>query len=329
MQERIVSRLKTINLGNAQIYKNIAIFPLTDGGGDTVSYMTLSEALESHVLTVTEVSQSGSVPELKVTNNADKPVLLLDGEELAGAKQNRVLNTTVLVPEKKTIIIPVSCTEAGRWSFATAEFYDSGMVMARCVRSRKSQSVSEGLKVSPDFRADQGEVWDGIACLQKAAAVLSPTAAMRDVFEAHRESLDEAIRAFPLVAGQVGILAVISGQAAGFDLVSSSAAYMHLHGKLLKSYLMDALIEKRPAAADPAAAIKAAQEFLGRAMGCEEQTFKSVGHGDDYRFKGDRIAGSALVYGDTVIHAAFFLTAQAHAADRMAGLNRRGRYRME
>ena len=32
----------------------------------------------------------GSVPELEVINKANVPVLLLDGERTAGAKQNRV-----------------------------------------------------------------------------------------------------------------------------------------------------------------------------------------------------------------------------------------------
>ena len=40
-------------------------------------------------------SHGGSVPELKVINKAEIPILLLDGEELVGAKQNRVLNTTM------------------------------------------------------------------------------------------------------------------------------------------------------------------------------------------------------------------------------------------
>jgi hypothetical protein len=42
------------------------------------------------------VSEGGSVPHLLFINDAMRPVLLLDGEELVGAKQNRVLNLTVL-----------------------------------------------------------------------------------------------------------------------------------------------------------------------------------------------------------------------------------------
>jgi hypothetical protein len=74
---------------------------------------------------VTEVSAIGGVPELKLINDADRPVLLLDGEELVGAKQNRILNVTVLAGAHSTIVIPVSCVEAGRWHHLSAEFAPS------------------------------------------------------------------------------------------------------------------------------------------------------------------------------------------------------------
>ena len=38
---------------------------------------------------ITEVDDEGSVPELRVANLGDRPLLLLDGEQLVGAKQNR------------------------------------------------------------------------------------------------------------------------------------------------------------------------------------------------------------------------------------------------
>jgi hypothetical protein len=36
-------------------------------------------------------------------------VLILDGEELVGTKQNRIVNTTILVAAGCEIVIPVSC----------------------------------------------------------------------------------------------------------------------------------------------------------------------------------------------------------------------------
>ena len=61
--------------------------------------------------------QAGSVPFLKVANRADRPLLPLDGEELLGAKQNRILNTTVRVAAHTEVTIPVSCVEQGRWGY--------------------------------------------------------------------------------------------------------------------------------------------------------------------------------------------------------------------
>ena len=129
---------------------------------DSMSYITLKEAQEDQLIRITEVSESGSVPELYVISTSDLPVLLLDGEEIAGAKQNRILNTSILVPAKGNIIIPVSCTEEGRWSYDSPHFYDSDEMQSFTIRSSKMESVSSNLKRANSYASDQGEVWDGI-----------------------------------------------------------------------------------------------------------------------------------------------------------------------
>jgi hypothetical protein len=69
---------------------------------------------------ITEVSEAGTVPFLTVANETDRPLLLLDGEELIGVKQNRILNTTVLVTAHTDVTIPVSCVERKSSRFPTA-----------------------------------------------------------------------------------------------------------------------------------------------------------------------------------------------------------------
>jgi hypothetical protein len=126
MDQIIINFLSKLELGELQAFNNMAIIPLFSSVNHAPRYLSLGEALEKGLLTVTEVSQAGAVPELKVSNTSDLPVLLLDGEELAGAKQNRVLNTTILLVENSETIIPVSCTEHGRWDYATPVFAESG-----------------------------------------------------------------------------------------------------------------------------------------------------------------------------------------------------------
>ena len=70
------------------------------------------------------LARTRNVPELRVVNPLDANVLLYDGEELLGAKQNRILNVTVLVPAASEKTVPVSCVEEGRWHARSAAFAD-------------------------------------------------------------------------------------------------------------------------------------------------------------------------------------------------------------
>ena len=70
--------------------------------------------------------RAGSVPELLVENMGDIRVLFIEGEELVGAKQNRILNTSILVAAKSKTKIPVSCVEQGRWGYKSKFFGSSG-----------------------------------------------------------------------------------------------------------------------------------------------------------------------------------------------------------
>ena len=83
MDKDIKKYLTSLDIGELQHFKNMAVLPLMTALDDSPEYLILKQALDQHVLVIGEVSQEGRVPELKVTNKSDMPVLLLDGEELA------------------------------------------------------------------------------------------------------------------------------------------------------------------------------------------------------------------------------------------------------
>jgi hypothetical protein len=232
--------LEAFELGKIQEHKNMAVFPILCSLDHSPQYMTLKEALEKKVLTITEVDKSGSVPELKVINKGDIPILLLDGEELAGAKQNRVLNTTILLKINSETIIPVSCTEQRRWSYVSAKFSDSGTVMTPGIRSMKADTVARSLEDSKEFRSDQGAVWDAIDDLSRDAEVTSETGAMRDVYKAKEEDIDSYLETFTCLKDQKGLLVLIDGEVVGFDFLSLSEAFEKIFAKLVKSYAIEA-----------------------------------------------------------------------------------------
>jgi len=326
MDAIVIEYLKGIEFGDLQEHANMAVLPFFLPTETGPQYMTLGAALEEDLLSVTELGKEGSVPELKVTNTSESPVLLLDGEELAGAKQNRVLNTSILVGKKSETVIPVSCTEHGRWSYTSAAFCASGAVMSPVLRARKARSVAASLERSGDYRSDQAEVWDGVEHFVAHSGAPSPTGAMHDAFRARQSDLKEYLKAFDCQEHQRGLLVMVGGEVVGFDMLSREEAYDQLHGKLVKSYAMDALLEATKEAEKPSP--DKARAFIKEACGCEEKKHRSVGLGWDYRFQGPNMVGSALVHQKTVVHAAFFRASEGDRTGRISTSRGRRGFRL-
>ena len=108
----------TLSLGIPTTYGHLKLTPIlaNDDPLLAIDCISLEDALAAGTTQMTEVSAEGHVPELRVKNSGKAPVLILDGEELVGAKQNRTANVTILVAAYSEIVIPVSCIEAGRWA---------------------------------------------------------------------------------------------------------------------------------------------------------------------------------------------------------------------
>ncbi len=314
MENVVKTRLQSVLFADAQIYRNIVILPLVAEAGGGLQYRTLGESLAAGEVTITEVSTAGSVPELQVLNRGHRPVLLVDGEEVAGAKQNRVLNTSILVKANSETRIPVSCTEQGRWCYLSTAFAESGNVMAYRSRSKKTRSVHASLEESGAHHSDQGEVWQEIVKLHGKAGTHSPTSAMKDVFDARGNDLRKFEEAFKPVPNQVGLLAFIGGSPAGLELVSLASVYAKLHPKLVRSYTLEGLLDAKSQPCDPGNILPMARKFLDEIIAAEEHQFPSIGHGIDHRYRGhsnlnnqfSTICGTALVHENEVIHAAFF-----------------------
>lgn len=324
--------------------QNLAVFPLflSESGGP--AYIASSVAIEQHGLQVTEISEGGSVPNLLVVNPSDFCVLLLDGEELRGAKQNRVINTTVLLAPRSKTTIPVSCTESGRWSYSSPTFSHSKTVMPAKARRRKTSSVTCQLAMDAQYQSDQGEVWDEVAELHQKVGSHSPTSAMSDAFSKMRKDLDAAVEKIPVLEGQYGLIAMIDGKPAGMDLLSRPEVYAELHPQLLQSYAMEALANRTHAmrsckmtdeqlSTTTEADILQAKAFLERCAVIKGKDYPSVALGTDWRFHEEPVVGSGLEVDQAWIHLAYFLEEIESGEEssthrrRMTRMSRRSGYR--
>ena len=225
--------VRALHLGQPLVDEGLCVVPLHCGFRAASKYVLLQQALQRGTMTITEASDAGSVPHLHATNKGPWPVLVFDGEELVGAKQNRISNATILVGVGKTVL-PVSCVEQGRWSHRTASFAEGSYASHPRLRQEKEQQVRLSLRAEqrqsadaahrpPDappseraqsttrggrvnhvdepqevramrFRSDQGAVWEEVARTQAQMCVDSPTGALNDTYEAGKDRLEKILQ---------------------------------------------------------------------------------------------------------------------------------------
>ncbi|MBA7538781.1 hypothetical protein ES705_31058 [subsurface metagenome] len=120
----------------------------------------------------------------------------------------------------------------------------------------------------------------------------------------------------------------VGGEVAGWDMLPRGSAFKVIFSKLVKSYALDALLEKRKEKISSKKPIEEAKRFLQEIKDCKENKYPSTGQGWDYRFEGKDKVGSALVYRQKIIHMAFFKISKEERVGRMSGYKRRRGYRI-
>lgn len=296
--------LKELQVGQMQEYENMAIFPLLVDKFKKPAYLLLDEALEQGMLEIREVSYEGSINEVLAHNKGERPVLILDGEILLGAKQNRVLNASILVGPKAKLKVLVSCVEECRWRYKTEYFTNSLCFSYSKMRAQKNAQVTESLMSSGAFNADQYAIWDEVERKQGEMRVESSTCAVNDVYESYEETLVKYREVFQPGARQVGVAVFINGEFTCLDALDSPASLQKLYRKLVESYALDALElagrEKKKVSEG------ALQELLDRLSATRVSAYPSAGLGEDLRLSDGNLTGSCLVEGNKVVHLAVF-----------------------
>jgi ARG and Rhodanese-Phosphatase-superfamily-associated Protein domain len=189
-ENAIEHALAGITVGPEVIVERLVMFPLLGPSAKTLDYITLDEAIGENASEITEVSAQGVVPELRVVNRGPKPTLIIDGEELVGAKQNRVVNLTILVAAKSELVIPVSCVEAGRWHAKSRRFTAAPQTQYAMGRAKRMAQVSRSIAYSGERMSDQSAVWADIADKAARLKSVSATSAMEQMFTDHAASID-------------------------------------------------------------------------------------------------------------------------------------------
>jgi hypothetical protein len=255
---------------------NLTVFPVvTESTYDTHNFLTLDEGLRSGSVVVAEEGGSpglvrpriwaerpssgigiprrtAEVNRLMLTNNSDRPLILLAGEIVMGGKQDRVVGKDRLIPAKsEPIDLGVFCVEPHRWVGSTALFGGASFAMAQ---------PSVRLKAMAD--KDQQAVWDEVARSKKfvadavsapAAQAIAGTSSYAKTMENHEvqarmnalaapieRSYDKLMRELR-AQNAVGAVVAVNGEIVWADIFASASLLEKYWPKLVRSYAAEAV----------------------------------------------------------------------------------------
>ena len=225
--------LPALKIGNPINYEALTVFPLfgENGGGGDVDYVLSDAAIASEAVVVTEVSEGGSVPDLLVENRGDSRVLFLEGEELVGAKQNRVLNVSVMIAAHTKTPVPVSCVEQGRWGYRGRKFGSGGHSSSK-LRHIVKRSVHASLKATGGHSSDQGAVWKEVRRQQHSLGTDSPTSAMSDTYRDCESRISQFHDSLQPADGALGMAVAVGGKVISVDVLDKPSTCQKVWGRL-------------------------------------------------------------------------------------------------
>ena len=147
---------------------------------------SLDELFDLNLIKVNELTDEGVVSRVEVHNESEFNLLILDGEAIKGAKQNRIAEKSVIIPPFSSEVIPVNCVEKNRWNYTeNSEFSKSDFVLNPKIRETKANLMKNQLEASI-----QSEVWSQIDNLSEKLDSRSYTNDLGEILEKSRFSAD-------------------------------------------------------------------------------------------------------------------------------------------
>ncbi|MBQ7927964.1 MAG: hypothetical protein IJ287_04400 [Methanobrevibacter sp.] len=286
--------IASYELMESQTHKNVAVIPIKTPINHNVDLLTLKKGFELDLVSVKECEHS-TVNTIIVENKSVVPLLLVDGEEIVGGDQNRIMDASILIAPQSEMKVPVNCTEHGRWGFKS-EFKQSEHIANYRTRLAKHHAFRSNGSV-------QQAVWDSIDELETSRSFSSPTQAMSESYENAKADLDEFLDAFSVVEGQSGIVVLIDGEVRGFEVFLNSEIYREYHEKIIKSYLINAEITDNVFTINN----DAINSVIDNALNEEFEEAKNEGLETRFEIKGGDGVGSCYTYKNELVHMSYLV----------------------
>lgn len=243
----ILELLTKIEVGRAIPFGPLAAVPLLRTGTveDGADADLLEEGISDDRTTVTEVDADGVVERVRVHHRGPKPLLLLHGEEVVGAKQNRAFIASFVVAPGVEVELPVSCVERGRWGYASPTFRSPRRTISSGMRRSTLSRCADSVTEHGAYDADQSAVWSDVDDYLRRSRTSSRTSSYADAFESRRAEAEALAASLALPETAVGF-AFFRGSASGtklvgLDVFGSSSLFARAFHKISAGVAADVL----------------------------------------------------------------------------------------
>ena len=281
--------LKHLSLAERQNYENMTVVPILSDTNTPFDVLDLKEGLKMGLVKIEECDNS-NIEQVKLKNNSISPLILLDGEEIAGSLQNRIISQTMIIAPKSEIKIPVNCSEKGRNTYKSEFHYSNYMANSNTRRK----------KVYNKNKLRQNVVWSSIDDLEKDKNTCSKTNALRDSYEKNKYDIDSYLKHFKMENNQIGVICIVENKV-GLEIFNNHSLYEKYNEMLLRSYIIDSSNKEK---------INISNNELENILdSINDDSFikkEAVGLGKYYKISNSYGNGHILIYENNMVHANFF-----------------------
>jgi len=290
------------------VFGNIGLVQLRMEPETTFRFMPGGPEMKNGRLIISESMESGVVGKLIAMNNTDSFLLLTDADVLIGAKQNRIINRSMLAPNSKTII-DVSCIERLRWHYTDKNFSSPGSTADHDLRKAKAASMSFKRKEAGEPAPDtQGTVWSHISNRMSEEKFFEKTESYHAMASFHQSMKAAEFPVCEPEKGCNGIAVVSDGKVQCIDIFGNEEVYNYYFPLLRDSAFRMAVEGKNVKSPDMHEAYYKVLDTLDNYETADRKPAEAyVGSGSLIMAENDISIGLDLTINDQLIHRAVFV----------------------
>ena len=281
---------------------NITTFFLSSIEKNNNKYLSFSEAIAKNQVQISEVNKEGLLTKLSVSNKSSDNIIILNGELIIGTqiRQDRIVDSTVLIPGYATVLINTFCGEQYRWSprlsnkISTSEslYFSSG---------RANNAADINTKLSKQCR-----IWSEISEKISDFNVKSFTNSVDQIYKKKKVNVEEIVNFFKIPSEAVGVALGINHQLVNIDIFSNNCMLQIYLPKIIRSIALDSFkkISKKSYLKK-----KEVHRFLRQIHQANKQKRKVVEGtlGEELQFNSESVAGSILYHKEQTVHFSAFV----------------------